>query len=37
LRQGDIALIHSAPTGDDGKPSFRGDAKASNYDAQLRI
>src|SRR5512138_3825733 len=27
LRQGNIALIHSAPTGDDGEPSFRGDAK----------
>jgi hypothetical protein len=30
LRQGNIALIHSAPTGDEGDPSFRGDAEASN-------
>jgi hypothetical protein len=27
LRQGNIALIHSAPTGDADTPSFRGDAQ----------
>jgi hypothetical protein len=39
LRQGDIALIHSAPTGDDGEPSFRDGAvrKHQTSDAQLRI
>src|SRR5438094_656047 len=27
LRQGDFTFIHSAPTEDGGKPSFRGDAE----------
>jgi hypothetical protein len=35
LRQGNIALIHSAPTGDEGDPSFRGDAEASNPESRV--